>query len=99
MILVWFFLHIRSTERAGKEPAAVTCGCSATAPSNLGLVTQNVQWLVLQGTFFVVSVFLQQVRGYTAIETGLMLTPATIGILASSAAAERLARQPPAGAG
>jgi len=25
--------------------------------SNLGLLTQNVQWLVLQGTFFVISFF------------------------------------------
>ena len=53
--------------------------------SNLGLVTQNVQWLVLQGAFFVISVFLQQERGYSAIETGLALVPATIGILLSSA--------------
>ena len=33
-----------------------------------------MQWLVLQGSFFVISVFLQQVRGYSAIQTGLMLT-------------------------
>ena len=59
--------------------------------SNLGLVTQTVQWLVLQGVFFVISVFLQQERGYSAIQTGLMLVPATIGILASSALAQRMA--------
>lgn len=41
--------------------------------SNLGLATPTLQWLVLQGAFFVISVFLQQVRGYSAIETGLML--------------------------
>jgi MFS family permease len=33
------------------------------------------------------------VRGYNAIETGLILTPATIGILLSSMAAGRLARR------
>src|SRR5213075_432557 len=38
-------------------------------------------------------VFLQQVWGYSAIQTGLALTPATIGILLSSAAAERFARR------
>ena len=47
----------------------------------------------MQGTFFVVSVFLQQIRGYNAIQTGLMLTPSTIGVLAASAAAGRLARK------
>ena len=55
--------------------------------SNLGLVTQTVQWLVLQGSFFVISVYLQQERGYSAIQTGLMLLPATVGILLSSAMA------------
>ena len=61
--------------------------------SNLGLVTQNVQWLVLLGLSFVVSVYLQTVRGYSAIQTGLILTPATIGILVSSIAAGRLAQR------
>jgi MFS family permease len=44
---------------------------------------------------FVVSVFLQTGLGYGAIETGLILTPATIGILASSMAAPRLAARYP----
>ena len=55
--------------------------------SNLGLGTQTIQWLILQGSFFAVSVYLQEVNGYNAIQTGLMLTPATIGILAASAGA------------
>lgn len=33
---------------------------------NLALVTQYIQWLILIGTSFVVSVFLQTVRGYSA---------------------------------
>jgi predicted MFS family arabinose efflux permease len=92
LILLWFFLHIRSAERAGREPLLSTRLFSSRA-SNLGLVTQTIQWLVLQGSFFVVSVFLQTVRGFSAIETGLALTPATIGILLSSAVAGRLARR------
>jgi MFS family permease len=47
----------------------------------------------MQGSFFVISVFLQQVRGYNAIQTGLMLTPTTIGVLLAAGAAERLARR------
>ncbi|MEV6823763.1 MFS transporter [Amycolatopsis sp. NPDC051102] len=87
-----FFAHIRARERKGREPL-VPSGLFRDRGTGLGLLTQHVQWLVLQGSFFVVAVFLQQVRGYGAIETGLMLTPATIGILGASAAAGRLARR------
>jgi Major Facilitator Superfamily len=59
--------------------------------SNLGLVTQNIQWLLLLGISFVVSVFLQTVRGYNAIQTGVIFTAATVGILVSSLGAERFA--------
>ena len=92
LILLWFFLHIRSRERAGKEPLLSTRLFHNRA-SNLGLVTQNIQWLILQGSFFVISVFLQTVRGFNAIQTGLILTPATIGILLSSSVAGRLAKK------
>ena len=49
--------------------------------SNLGLITQNIQWLMLMGTSFVVSAYLQVVRGYNAIQTGVIFTAATLGIL------------------
>jgi MFS family permease len=90
LLLLWFFQHIRATERAGKTPL-LAFRMFQNRTSNLGLVTQNVQWLVLLGLSFVVSVFLQTVRGYGAIETGLILTPATIGILVASAMAPRFA--------
>ena len=92
--LIWFFLYIRSRERAGKEPLLST-GLFKNRTSNLGLVTQNIQWLLLMGTSFVVAVFLQTVRGYNAIETGVIFTAATVGILVSSLAAERLAKRRP----
>jgi MFS family permease len=60
---------------------------------NLALVTQNIQWLVLMGTSFVVSVFLQTFRGYSAIKTGVIFTAATVGILVSSLLAERWAKK------
>jgi MFS family permease len=91
LFLAWFFWHIRSMERAGKEPLLST-RIFRNRISNLGLVTQNVQWLILQGSFFVISVFLQEIRGYSAIETGLILTASTVGIIVSSAFAGRLAR-------
>jgi MFS family permease len=90
--LLWFFLHIRSTERAGKEPLLST-RLFRVRTSNLALITQNIQWMMLMGISFVVSVYLQIVRGFTAIETGLVFTAATAGVLLSSLAAERFARR------
>jgi MFS family permease len=58
-------------------------------------VTQNAQWLILMGTSFTVATFLQVGRGYNAIETGVIFTAATVGILVSSLAAERLAKRRP----
>jgi MFS family permease len=90
--LLWFFLYIRARERAGKEPLLST-RLFKNRTSNLGLVTQNIQWLLLMGVSFTVSVFLQTVRGYNAIQTGVIFTAATLGVLASSLAAERLAKR------
>ena len=92
--LLAFFLFIRSRERAGKE-ALLSTGLFKNRTCNLALVTQNIQWLLLLGTSFAVSVFLQEVRGYSAIKTGVVFTAATLGILASSLAAERLAKRFP----
>jgi MFS family permease len=41
----------------------------------------------------VVSVFLQEVRGYNAIQTGVVFTAATVGILLASFAQRRLAKR------
>jgi predicted MFS family arabinose efflux permease len=90
--LIWFFVYIRSRERAGKKPLLST-GLFRNRTSDLGLATQNIQWLILMGTSFVVAVYLQTVRGYNAIETGVIFTAATAGILVSSLAAERLAKR------
>src|SRR5215204_5298445 len=90
--LAGFFLYIRARERAGREPLLST-GLFRNRVSNLALVTQNAQWLILMGTSFVVAVYLQTVRGYNAIETGLIFTAATVGVLVSSLAAGRLARK------
>ena len=92
ILLAVFFLHIRARERRHEEPLLST-GLFRNRTSNLGLVTQNVQWLMLIGTSFVVSAYLQVVRGYNAVQTGVIFTAATGGILLSSLAAERLAKK------
>jgi MFS family permease len=90
--LAGFFLHIRSREQAGSEPL-LSMDLFRNRTSNLGLATQNLQWLLLLGVSFVVSVFLQTERHYSAIKTGVIFTAATLGILVSSLAAERLAKK------
>ena len=92
LILAGFFFWIRSREHAGKE-ALLSTSLFRNRTSNLALVTQNVQWAVLLGTSFVVSAYLQVVRNYNAIQTGVIFTAATVGILLSSLAAGRLAKQ------
>jgi MFS family permease len=92
LVLALFFRSIRAKERAGKEPLLST-SLFRNRTSNLGLVTQNTQWVLLLGASFVVSAFLQVVRGYDAIQTGVIFTAATVGLLASSLAAERLAKR------
>ncbi|HEX5119786.1 MAG TPA: MFS transporter [Pseudonocardiaceae bacterium] len=94
LFLLWFFLHVRSRQKKGKD-VLLHLRLFRNRTANLGLGTQTIQWLVLQGSFFVVSVYLQEVNGYNAIQTGLLLTPATIGILVASAAAGRFARRHP----
>ena len=92
VILGLFFAFVWMRERNGRVPL-VSVRLFANLTSNLGLLTQNLQWLVLQGAFFVISVYLQQARGFSAIQTGLLLMPATVGLLLSSAAAPRMARR------
>ncbi len=90
--LAGFFAYIRSRERAGKD-ALLSLDLFRNRLSNLGMITQNLQWLLLMGVSFVVSVFLQTERHYSAIKTGVIFTAATVGVLVSSLAAERLAKK------
>ena len=91
-IIAAFFAWIRRLERRGREPLLSTA-LFGNRVSNLGLVTQNFQWLLLMGVSFLVSSHLQVVHQYNAIETGVIFTAATLGILVSSLAAGRLVRR------
>ena len=92
LVLLWFFLSVRAKERAGEE-ALLSTALFRNRTSNLGLITQNAQWLMLMGVSFTVAAYLQVVRGYGAVESGVIFTAATVGLLASSLAAERFARR------
>lgn len=93
-ILACFVLSIRAKERTGREPLIAT-SMFTDRVADLGLVTQLTQWMLLMGTSFVVAAYLQVVRGYNAIETGVIFTAATLGLLTTSLAAARLARRHP----
>ncbi|MFF7751427.1 MFS transporter [Streptomyces sp. NPDC007971] len=90
LVLVWFLRSARAKEACGEEPL-LSLSLFRNRTSNLGLVTQNVQWLMLMGTSFTVAAYLQVVRHYDAIETGVVFTAATLGLLATSLVAARLA--------
>jgi MFS family permease len=92
LFLAWFIWHVRSAERKGRD-VLVSLRMFRNKVANLGLGTQMIQWLIMQGSFFATSVYLQQVNHFSAIKTGLYLTPATVGILAASALADRFARR------
>ena len=92
VLLAAFYVYVRAQERKGKEPL-LSSALFRNRTCNLALLTQNIQWLILMGTSFVVSVYLQTVREYSAIKTGVIFTAATVGLLISSLAAERFARR------
>ena len=79
------FTYARSSVREGPT---LSTAVLRKRTANLAMITQNVQWLVLIGSSFVISVYLQVVRGFSAIDTGLVFTSATAGVLVSSLAAE-----------
>ena len=92
IILAGFFVWIRRRERSGKV-ALLSTSLFRNRTSDLGMVTQNVQWAMLLGSAFVVSAYLQVVRNYNAIQTGVIFTAATVGILLSSLVQGALAKR------
>ena len=92
LVLLWFFVSARAKEGRGVEPL-LSPALFRNRTSNLGMVTQNIQWLILLGVSFTVAAYLQVVRGYNAIQTGVIFTAATVGVLITSLAAERLAKR------
>ncbi|MET0887701.1 MAG: MFS transporter [Mycetocola sp.] len=91
-VIALFFLWVRRMERKHREPLLSTA-MFRNRVSNLALVTQNFQWLLLMGTSMLVASHLQVVREYDAIETGIIFSAATLGILVSSLAASSLVRR------
>ncbi len=81
VILAGFVAWIRHRERIGKEPLLETA-LFRNRTSNYALITQNVQWAMLMGISFAVSAYLQVIRHYSPIKTGVIFTATTVGRLA-----------------
>ena len=91
-MLAWFMFRSARLERAGKEPL-VSPSLFRNRAADTALLTQTLQWMMLMGVSFVVAAYLQVVRGYNAIETGIIFSAATVGLLASSLSVGRLVRR------
>lgn len=91
-IIALFFWWVRRLERAGREPLLST-SLFRNRGSNFALITQNFQWLLLMGGSMLVASYLQVVRGYNALDTGIIFSAATVGILVSSLSAGRLVQR------
>jgi MFS family permease len=83
LVLLAFYWHIRAKEQHGEEPLIHT-RVLASQVANLGLVTQAANWFMLIGIAFVVAVYFQVSHEYSAIQTGVYMMPATVGVLLAS---------------
>ena len=92
LLIAWFALHIWRRELHGKEPL-IHIALFRNRTSDLGLVTQIAQWFMIQGAGFTVALYLQVSLEYSAIKTGVLVSPMVGGILLSSLFAARLARK------
>ncbi|WP_051133065.1 MFS transporter [Nocardia paucivorans] len=92
VVLVWCFRWVRGEERAGREPL-VSSDLFRHRAVVLGLITQNLQWLLLTGTVFVVAAYLQVVWGYGPGRTGVLFLATIVGPLGARWAAARSARR------
>lgn len=97
LLLVAFSAWERRRERRGEEPL-VHLRLLKVPRLRGGVATLLAQNLTLMGIFFTVPLFLQIVQGLDALETGVRMLPASIGLfvsaLAGSALSKRFAARP-----
>src|SRR5262249_48367804 len=80
------------TERQKREPLVPT-RILFDRVAVAGLVVQAGQWFLQLGTLFVITVFAQQALGLSAIQSGVTMVPAIIGLLILSRMASPLAKR------
>ncbi|MFI5027392.1 MAG: MFS transporter [Solirubrobacterales bacterium] len=95
LILAGFRAWERRRERRREDPL-VHLGLLAIPPLRGGLSMLLAQNLVLMGIFFTVPLFLQIVQGLDALETGVRMLPASVGLFVTALAGSALAKRFPA---
>jgi hypothetical protein len=95
LVLAGFRAWERRREAAGEEPL-VHLGLLGIPRLRGGLSMLLSQNLVLMGIFFTVPLFLQIVQGLDALETGVRMLPASVGLFVTALAGAALAKRFPA---
>jgi DHA2 family methylenomycin A resistance protein-like MFS transporter len=81
------FLAIEARRRQPMLPLGLFRSATFSAATAIGLLVN----IVFYGLIFVLSLYFQRQRGYSAIETGLAFVPATAGVMAGNLLARRAA--------
>ncbi len=92
LALAGFRAWERRLEERGAEPL-LHFGLFKIAPLRGGVAMLLAQNLILMGIFFTVPLFLQVVQGLDALETGIRMLPASVGLFLSALAGSALARR------
>ncbi len=89
----YFFVRYEiKFKQAGLDPL-VDIGLLKDYNLKIGMISRLLLMMVMIGSLFAVSVFLQGVLGFSAIVTGLCLIPATGGILISAILVPKLSKK------
>jgi Na+/melibiose symporter-like transporter len=95
LILAGFRAWEARRERRGEDPL-VHLGLLKILRLRSGLAMLLAQNMVLMGIFFTVPLFLQIVLGLDALETGIRMLPASVGLFVTALAGSALANRYPA---
>ncbi len=90
LVILVGFAHwtLRRVERG--QPPLFSLGTFGDANYRAGIATDALESLLIAGLLFIVPVFLQSGRGYTALEAGVALLPFSLGILIAALGLPRL---------
>lgn len=95
LILAAFVSWERRRERRGEEPL-VHLALLRVAQLRGGVAMFLSQNLILMGIFFTIPLFLQVVQGLNALETGVRMLPASVGLFITALLGAALAKRFPA---
>jgi MFS family permease len=90
LLLLAFAWLCKQRERHHEEPLVPT-RILFDRPAVAGLVVQAAQWFLQLGILFVITLFVQQALGLNAIQSGVTMMPAIIGLILLSRRASKLA--------